>query len=75
MYEIQEVIILNNVNKASKLLDKIDEEGLSSFNKSFFYFLKFLSCKKMENETQAIAYREKLNENDKLKATIFLKAI
>lgn len=75
MYEIQEVIILNNVNRANKLLDKIDEERLSSINKSFFYFLKFLSCKKMEDETQAITYREKLSENDKLKAIIFLKAI
>ncbi len=75
MYEIQEAIILNNTKKANKLLDKIKEESLSSINKSFFYFLKYLTCKKMEDETQAIFYDKKLSEKDKLKVITFLKAI
>jgi thiol-disulfide isomerase/thioredoxin len=75
MYEIQEAIILNNINRANRLLDKIDEASLNSINVGFFYFLKYIVSFKINDESQTLIYRDKLSNKYKQKAEEFLKAI
>lgn len=75
LYNIQRVLILNNSKRASKLLDKIEEESLDAFNKSHYWFLNYICCSKNGDTDQVEIWKSKLNESELAKADTFLKSI
>lgn len=74
LFKVQEIILRNNLERASKLLGNMKEENLEAANIDFSNFLNYIVSKEKNDETSAAVWIGKLSENDKQKAALFLKS-
>lgn len=75
LFKIQQMLIIDNPEKAQKLLNKFDLENVYDDNKDFYFFLSYITSKKLKNENQAAIWDGKMDDKEKFKANSFLKAV
>lgn len=75
LFKIQQMLIIDNPEKAQKLLNKFDLENVYDANKDFYFFLSYITSKKLKDENQAAIWDGKMDDKEKLKANSFLSAV
>lgn len=75
LFEIQEKLILNKTDKALKMLNKIDEKQIVKMNMAFYNRLNYVALKQKKKYAKAEVWNKRLNEAERKKAKVFLKAV
>ena len=75
LFKIQQMLIIDNPERAQKMLNKFDLTKLFDANNDLYFFLCYITNKKLKDENQAAIWYSKMDEKEKQKANTFLKAI
>jgi len=74
LYEVLEVLILNNPKKAKRLLKRIGEPEVDKINKPLFVFLNYTTFTLLKDEENAALWREKISQKNLRKTSLILKS-
>lgn len=73
MIEIEELLILNHVQKAHRRLKRIDENEVDAINQRLFGFLKYTVFKLLKDRMKADLWKSKISSLDLKKAELIIK--
>jgi len=74
LYDVMEYLILNNPKKAKRQLKKIEEPKIYTLNESLFVFLNYTTFILLQDEENAVLWRERVSQTDLRKVSLILKS-